>query len=247
MKEEIEKSKTALIDFCLDFERFEKSKYLIDCMYHQEFGKLICEDLRLAILLDKYTNAIGMKKRGDEIEDIRKMISVAFIKPDKEYQKMVLKCQNVVRNSPIGSHFNEEYLKSVEEYFAEYCSKFHPFLRMNVSQMDESRWNFFTYFYRNNNLEGMTQIANEYKDMPKSVSYLNEEFIQHCKITIEEGTKLIQQQTTIYPYNKKEILEDDMKSAMETALFREKISEKKEQIAKLKNEYINCFGDIQVF
>ena len=52
---------------------------------------------------------------------------------------------------------------------------------------------------------------------------------------------------TKYPFAVKETIEDDMKSAQETAKFRQSISDLKEQMHKQEEKYKELYGEIEVF
>lgn len=230
--------------FCVEVEKQRKSAYLLEKIYFQMFGKLICEEMRQSILLDKYRNAILMKERGDSTEDIRKMIAVAFTEVDKKYQVLCLKYNNSLRENPFSENLKEEYLQKLEIFFEKVSLRFHPDLFLEPSAVNEKYWKFFVYCYQNNNLEGMKMAYAEMKliDIEESPVLL-----EKFKTMMEHGRKEIKINNEKYPFTIRGLISDDMLSARETAIYRQKISDKKHNLLKLMSEYKNLFQNKEVF
>lgn len=247
-KEEFLKKKEETANFLLEYEKFLKSERLIDSIYLQMFGDLMKENMRLSILVDKYHNAIGMKERGDDIEDIKKMMATAFKTADDKYSQLQIKISNEIKNSKNLNRLNVNDLKKIEEYFADKCMKYHPILEMSISQDMERLWRFFVYFYQNNNYEGLKQIGGELENLYKEEkSDLYPKYVEFYDNAVTSLKNQMVADMTRYPFAAKEIIEDDMKSANETAKFRQSISDLKEEMHKQEEKYKELYGEIEVF
>lgn len=247
-KEEFLKKKEETANFLLEYEKFLKSERLIDSIYLQMFGDLMKENMRLSILVDKYHNAIGMKERGDDIEDIKKMMATAFKAADDKYSQLQIKISNEIKNSKNLNRLNVNDLKKIEEYFGDKCMKYHPILEMSISQDMERLWRFFVYFYQNNNYEGLKQIGGELEKLYKEEkSDLYPKYVEFYDNAVTSLKNQMAADMTRYPFAAKEIIEDDMKSANETAKFRQSISDLKEEMHKQEKKYKELYGEIEVF
>lgn len=243
-KQKFEQAKKELSLLCLEYEKLQKQKAIIDNAYLQTFGQLMYEELSLSILCDKYHNAIGMKMRGDSNEDISKMINVAFEPADKKLQELELRHKNALKNPTVDSTMNEEYLLKVEGFFEEYCLKYHPFLNL-VDEQFNKNWSYFVYFYQHNSLTGMAEMVNDFKinEEVKDYDLLNKKF--------DDCTKFIQNEinSTLdnYPLNVRSFLEEDVVEAKITGDYRASIYEKKELLTKYEEEYKKLYADVKIF
>ena len=206
---EFKSLKEELTTYIINFEYFNKRSNLLDSKYYHSFGKTISKILYLRKdndLMFGIANLFQNKeldKLDSFVDDMRKKYTAESI----ELNKKITKADQVLNNKS-----SEEDINRLNESFENIIKKYHPALTMSVNQNERQSYEMLKYLFYDNNVLGYFAYydlcINNFKEIDDEVDF-DKVGAYYQKIIFDIRAYVVQNQDK-YPFNFKEVLEDDL-------------------------------------
>ena len=241
---EFNKIQKELGNYLYEYEKFIKDGHYLDMKYTNQFYSLLEEQFTINfenILLQQVCSKLIDKQSLDDID--------SFIKSNKkEYNQKLVSYRKKNGNSKyvINAFNNDEVTKEFEEIFKAYCIENHPAVKIMITKLERLTFDELRVHYLNNNLSAYTELY----ELQKGV-------IRPCMLNDEQYSKAIEYYDKIkndianemeaklseYPYNKKEVFENEITIAREKAELVVDINRKKQMNKALHQDIVNLYGE----
>ncbi len=143
------------------------------------------------------------------------------------------------------STLTEEQINEIEQIYLDFVRKNHPIVKLKTSVEEKKIFPAIRMLYYENNLEGLKQILEDYKDIFKEVEISEDEYNSVNGYYYNTRIQLNKDRDTKskkYPYNKSQTTLDEISIAREEGDLRTHISKLKEMNQSLRKDSLKNFN-----
>ena len=195
--------------YLINYEHFNKSSNLLDLKYYHYFGKTISKILYLRNDNDLMFGIANLYQEGklEELDNLVNEQRKKYTAESIELNKKIVKADSV-----IGSNVSQEDIDKLNESFDEVISKYHPALTMSVNQNERQSYEMLKNLFYDNNILGYFSYYDlcikSFKNADENIDY--DRVGAFYQKTIYDIRAYVVENQEKYPYNFKEMFEDEM-------------------------------------
>lgn len=230
----------------LNYEHFRKNEYLLDLIYFDIFKDYIIEEFKILEQNKIISNIIKMlldKENLDAIDNTLKALLKEYKDSLSIYYKKSMKANEI--HTKLKSIDTNE-LQNIEDLWVEIVATKHPALRMANTDIQIQSFEQLAFFYFENSLSGLLQSLQLTENVLTNIEIKEEMYDQiseyYNKIALEIY-EYIQARKDIHPFNKQEIINDDMKIIDEKVHYEFNIKQLKEANEALNKDLVALYGE----
>ncbi|WP_296797591.1 hypothetical protein [uncultured Methanobrevibacter sp.] len=208
----------------------------IERQYVLKFGILEYELYNLELKIDKLKRKLQLIQieinHGNEIDldKIERILQEEFEEYEKQVQAQIDEIKSLEENTP--EKLSESDTKKLKKLYRMLVKKLHPDLNPNQTFFELNLFYRAVYCFEHGDLKGLESVA---AILPENAGEETTQ-IDDLKRLVQEYEDKVMELKKKYPFNKKELLEDDESGQKYKNMLNELIEDRKEDILELENK-----------
>ena len=237
--------KNEFAEYIYRYEYFLKCGAINDCYYNYYFHQYLDEIKYLDTESKVMASLIDMKNNNEtpeKIEEFMKNARDSYQKEKAMIEKKNMMAKAVVENN---NKMSMEDKKQFEIDYLDYVKKNHPVVKCLISDEEESLFSLISKCYKENNYSGFKQILEMNKNTFTNPEYKPDDFNKisgyYYDMKKNVNADYLRKQD-IYPFNKAEVLKNEMSVAREAGDLKAKLTKFREANKNIHEDYKLNFG-----
>ena len=202
----------------------------IEIRYVLEFGTCEYELYKIELEIDRLERKLQLIHEGADLKEIEKKLDKEF---DESQRQLKVQIEEINYLKIHGAKkLPSEDLKKLNETYLMLIERLHPYLNPNQTSLELSLFLRTEFSYKRDDLEALESVV---RVLPEEDTSIVPE-IEDLNNLISEFEGKIDEIKSDYPYNKKELLEDDDSRNEYKEMLLDLIDERKKGVSELENK-----------
>lgn len=208
----------------------------IERQYVLEFGIFEYELYNLELKIDKLKRKLQLIQieinhgNSIDLDKIEKILDEEFEEYEKQVQAQIDEIKSLEENTP--EKLSESDTKKLKKLYRMLVKKLHPDLNPNQTFFELNLFYRAVYCFEHGDLKGLESVA---AILPENAGEETTQIEDLKRLVQEYGDKIMDLKKK-YPFNKKELLEDEESGQKYKDMLKELIEDRKRDIVELKNK-----------
>ena len=237
--------KNEFAEYIYNYEYFLKCGAINDCYYNYYFSQYLDEIKFLDTESKVMASVIDMKANNEPEEKINEFVTKA--KESYANEKAMIEnknrlCRTIVENN---NKMSNEDKKQFEIDYLAYVKENHPIVKCFINDNEEQIFNMLNKLYKENNYSGFKGMLEMNKNSFKVPEYKEADFTKisayYYDMKKNINADFLKKQNQ-YPFNKMEVLKNEISVAREAGDLKAKLSKFREANKNLHRDYELNFG-----
>ncbi len=240
---EFQELQNQLGEILYSYEQFCKKGFLLDLKYNINFDEDIAKEMRISSENTLLYNVASMISKKMALKDIDDYIE----KVKKDFNQKIEMFQQKSKNLKVlFDNMKDKPTDSLEIEFKNYVMQYHPAIKKSVSKQEGSLYEILKKLYWENNYSGFLAVKELNQNTLCVKEFVVEEYTNTAEFyynTMEQIKIDITKKKQMFPFNKEEVLEDEISLAQEHAEYKIRLNKALGMNKSLHKDIMNLYGE----